>query len=68
MSVAEGYSISVMCDGEHRVEKPRGEFFGHTKGAARAELRKAGWRLGPNFTAYCRACRLKGRAQLKEAA
>jgi hypothetical protein len=57
MSIAEGYTITVMCDGFHPpgLEK-RGEFYGTTKREAHALMRKAGWRLGPDFTAYCRAC------------
>jgi hypothetical protein len=58
--IAEGYTISVQCDGQHQPGLGRrDEFYGMTKGEAHAALRKAGWRLGPDCTAYCRACRLK---------
>lgn len=57
MSIAEGYTINVQCDGTHRpgLEK-RDEFYGATKRNAHAAMRAAGWRLGSNFTAYCRSC------------
>jgi hypothetical protein len=60
MTVAEGYTINVLCDGKHSpgLER-RDEFYGITKREAHAKLRAAGWRLGADFTAYCRACRLK---------
>ena len=59
MSIAEGYTISVQCDGAHAPGlEVRREVYGYTKQKAHAELRRIGWRLGANFTAYCPACSL----------
>lgn len=57
MSVAECYDLSVQCDGEHPPGVyVRNDFTGTNKREAHVAMRKVGWKLGPNFTAYCPAC------------
>jgi hypothetical protein len=57
MSIAECYVINVQCDGRsHGSFIPREQFTGLTKRQAMADLRRCGWKLGPNFTAFCQEC------------
>ena len=60
MSIAECYVIDVQCDGLAHGPAfiPRDQFTGNNKRAAMASLRDCGWKLGPNYTAYCRKCKV----------